>query len=286
MTNELNAAKENGKVTYMLGWGEHYERRSSGPYLGAPGLDFSALIKDYRRDRYAEANAAKEDYCGLYESEFSGWLVRKGILAPVEVIDVEVSITTSSEDAYVPLHWPECPACHDGRGEQEYDAVRRSLNRVTAFRRCTECRHEWGHIEEPNDASRPMLDDDGRDTPGACVPFAISKACGIGFADVLKVCEKHGWSETGMNQSKAVVAARELGFDLVWLGRHGVGSETPPTLKRLLGELPANRNYVVGVKDHWLALVRGQIIDNDTNSTPARKVLELYEVKPAQAVAA
>jgi hypothetical protein len=49
--------------------------------------------------------------------------------------------------------------------QNEYGECRKSLNRIETFRRCTECRHEWGHAEEANDTRKPMLDDDGRDTP-------------------------------------------------------------------------------------------------------------------------
>lgn len=277
---------ESGSTVYVLHWGEYEDKTTSGPFLGATGLDFNALVEDYRRDRYAAAEAAKEDYCSLDEGNFSRWLVAKGIFSPIETTDIHVEIRTSYDNAYVPKHWPECPECGEGRGEQEYGEVRRSLNRIMAFRRCTEYRHEWAHVEVPNNSRLPMLDDDGRDTLGGCVPFAISKACGIDFAQVLKVCEKHGWSRSGMAQSKAVIAARELGFELVWQSRSGIGTSNAPTLKRLIAELPHDRNYVVGVKDHWLALVGGLIVDNDTSSGPARKVLELYEVKNAQAFAA
>lgn len=284
-TSSIHPARGD-KTLYMLYWGESYERDSSGPYHGAAGLDFAALAESYRKERYAAAEAAKEDYCMLGEGDFTRWLVNKGIFSPVETANVEIEIRTSSENAYVPKHWPECPACGSGRGEQEYGEVKNSLNRVKTFRRCTECRHEWAHAEEANDSSRPMLDDDGRDTPGACVPFAISKACGLDFATVLKVCASHGWSDDGMQQEHAVVAARELGFDLIWQSRAGFWTSEAPTLKRLLAELPLGRNYVVGLKGHWLAIVDGQVVDNETNSGLGRKVQELYEVRVAQAAAA
>lgn len=284
-TSQIQLASE-GSSIYMLHWGEYEDKEACGPYLGVAGLDFVALAEEYRRDRYAAAEAAQEDYCSLDEGNFTAWLVAKGILAPVQTTDIVVEISTSIDNAYVPRHWPECPECGEGRGEQEYGDVRRSLNRVMSFRRCTVCRHEWDHVEVANNSQFPMLDDDGRDTTGGCVPFAISKACGLEFAQVLTVCEKHGWSHNGMDKSKAVIAARELGFELVWQSRYGIGTSNGPTLKRLIAELPHDRNYVVGVKNHWLALVGGVIVDNDTNSAPARKVLELYEVKNAQAFAA
>lgn len=277
---------QSGANLYMLRWGEDYERSSWGPYQGAPGLDFSALAETYRQDSHAAAEAAEKDYCSTDENEFVQWLLEKEILSPVETTGIEVNIDTSSDKAYLPKHWPLCPECGEGRGEKEYGEFRRSLNRIKTFRRCTECRHEWGHDEEANDSSRPMLEDDGRDMPGACVPFAIGKACGIDFATVLKVCANHGWSSSGMQQTSAIVATRELGFSLTWKSWAGVGTSTPPTMKRLLSILVPGRNYVVGVKGHWLAIVDGQIVDNDANSGLGRKVLELYEVGLVQAIAA
>lgn len=277
---------EDGKTVYMLNWGEYEDKAVSGPYLGQSGIDFATLAEEYRRARYAEAEAVQEDYCSLSESDFVVWLLAKKILSGVEATHVDIVLNTSFDNAYVPRHWPQCPECCDGRGELEYGAVRRSLNRVATFRRCTTCRHEWDHGEEANDSRYPMLEDNGRDTPGACVPFAISKACGLDFATVLKVCEKHGWNRNGMGQDKAVLAARELGYEFIWQGRCGIGSASPPTLKRLMTELPRGRNYVIGVKGHWLALVDGVLVDNDTNSGPIRRVVELYEVRKAQAIAA
>lgn len=278
--------EHDAKAIYMLYWGESYERGSSGPYRGEIGLDFVALVETYRKARYDAAQARQEDHCMLGEDDFAAWLVQSGILFPIETANVEIEISTSSENAYVPNHWPQCPECGVGRGEQEYGEVRRSLNRIKTFRRCTECRHEWGHAEEANISTLPMLDDDGRDTPGACVPFAISKACGLGFEMVMKTCVNHGWNSDGMAQTNAVVAARELGFNLTWKSWAGVGTSSAPTLKRLLAILAPGRNYIVGVKGHWLAIVNGQIVDNDNNTGLGHKVHELYEVSLVQAVAA
>jgi hypothetical protein len=271
---------------YVLHWGEYEDKETSAPLLGAAGLDFRELAEDCRRDRYAAADAAGKDFCPFHEGDFINWLVSKGILAEIQATDVWIEIKTDAENAFVPKHWPECPVCSNGRGEREYGEARKSLNRITEFRRCTECRHEWGHVEVANDESKPMLDDDGRDTPGGCVPFSISKACGVEFTTVLRVCERHGWNHGGMAQSKAIVAAHELGFDLTPQNWLGIGTAKAPTLKRLLAELPRDRNYIIGVKRHWLSVVRGEVIDNDTNSGYGRKVMELYEVTAVKAIAA
>lgn len=270
---------QTGKAIYTFQWGESYERGSSGPYLGVVGLEFSAMIGEYRRDRYAAAEAAKEDNCYLDESDFIGWLIAKGHLTPIVTTDVEIAVRTYEEDAYVPKHWPECPECSNGRGSGEYGSTRRSLNRVVAFYRCTGCCHEWGHREVANNSNEPMLEDDGRDTEGGCVPFSISKACGIDWTTTLSVCEKHGWSRNGMVPERAIVATRELGFSLERQDWRVLGTPEGPTLKRLIAALRHDRNYIVSVKGHWLALVQGRIMDNDMNSGMGRKVLELYEVR-------
>lgn len=272
---------EAGNSIYVLSWGEYDSKQNSGPLLGASDLDFAVLADEYRRDRYAAADAAGEDQCWLDEGDFTSWLIDKGTLRPIETRSVRLEPFSHS---FIPTHWPECPECRSGRGEPEFENVRKSLNRVTAYRCCTECRHSWAHVEVPNNSRFPMLEDDGRDHEGGCVPFAISKACGLAFFDVLEVCRRHGWSNRhGMATAKAVIAAGELGFALIRQNRCGVGTANAPTLKRLLAELPHDRNYIAGVKGHWLALVRGVIVDNDTNSGPGKKVMELYEVRKAGA---
>lgn len=285
MTSVSTEFTQRGKLLYMLYHGD-YERQSYGPYVGDSGLDFAVLSEVFRRESYAQAETKADDYCSLYESDFLAWLVAKGILSPIETTGIELSVSTSGNDAYVPKHWPVCPDCGTGRGDPQYGDARRSLNRIKTYKRCTECGHEWGHTEVPNNTSKPMLDDDGRDAPGACVPFAIAKACGIEFATVLEVCTRHGWSDTGMAQTNAVVAAREMGFSLTRVSLGGTKNPSTPTLKRLLPELNDGRNYIAGVKGHWLAIVDGQIMDNDTNTGLGRKVLELYEVRMVQALAA
>ncbi len=285
LTTSSTEITQSGKRLYMLYQGD-YERSSYGPYIGDAGLDFVALSEVFRSESYAQAEAKADDYCSLHESDFPAWLVAKDILSPVETTGIEISISTSGDDAYVPKHWPLCPDCCIGRGDPQYGVARTSLNRIKTYKRCTECGHEWGHTEVAIDTSKPMLDDDGRDTPGACVPFAIAKACGIEFATVLEVCVRHGWSSTGMAQSNAVVAARELGFSLTRVSLVSDKTPSAPTLKRLLPELNDGRNYVAGVNGHWLAIVDGKIMDNDTNTGLGRKVLELYEVRMVQALAA
>jgi hypothetical protein len=287
ITTPIIQLSSEGSAIYMLHWGEYEDKATYGPYLGATGLDFEALAEEYRRDRYAAAEAAQEDYCSLDEGNFTAWLVAKGILAPIQTADIVVQIGTSFDNAYVPKHWPECPECGEGRGEQEYGEVRRSLNRVMSFRRCTECRHEWDHVEVANNSRLPMLDDDGRDTAGGCVPFAIGKACGIDWATVKDVCTKYGWSTTdGMRTPhNAMLAAKELGHELV---SHDVLRKglSQPTLKQVTSQLAGGGNYIIGLRGHWLALVNGQLVDNDNNSGMTSRVIEVFEVRKVQAIAA
>ena len=268
---------------YMLRWGLRSDQDRSGPFRGAADLDFNALTEAYQRDRHAAAQSKQEDYCLVWEDDFVDWLLETGVLSRIATKDVEIKIP---ERAYTPDHWPLCPECALGRGERRSGERRFSLNRIKLFRCCTSCGHEWEHAEEPLQSGHPMLDDDGRDTPGACVPFAISKACGLDFSTVLKVCANHGWSENGMDQPDAISAARKLGFNLIWRSWAGVGTANAPTLKRLVATLPTGRNYIVGVKGHWLAVVDGHIVDNDNNTGLGHRVYQLFEVCLAQAAAA
>lgn len=271
----------------MLRWGEYEDKVVYGPYVGQTGLDFVALSQQFRREQHAEKEAAEEDYCPIHESDFVPWLLSKGILTCIETRGVDVSIHTSGDNEYVPKHWPLCPKCEEGRGEKHYGAVRQSLNRVVGYRRCTQCHHEWGHEEEPNDTSRPMVEDDGRDTRGACVPFSIAKACELNFHDVLAVCKRHGWNSAGgMYPNRALEATAEMGYRLIMVERYDGGETAKPTLKQIVARLSRNKNYIVAVKNHWLAVVGGEITDNETDSGPGRRVLEVYEVRKSQANAA
>ncbi len=278
---------QDGDTIYTLHWGDHEDKVILGPYLGKSGIDFYSLSADYRRERYSEKEAAMEDYCMLSEDDFVDWLLEKEILQVVASTDIDVCLSSSCNDAYVPKHWPECPECGHGRGRMEYGTVRKSLNRLETFRRCTDCSFEWNFVDIANNSNKPTLDDDGRDTPGGCVPFSISKACGIDFGTVLTVCKKYGWNPAnGMYSNHALVAARELGYELKWLGQFGTDSQKPPTLKQVIASLHEDRNYVIGVKNHWLAFVKGCVVDTDSAISLARRVIEIYEVRRTQAQAA
>lgn len=265
------------KQVYML-----YDRDGhfeGGPYLGEPGLDFSSLAAKFRAERYAKAEAAKEDYCAIFECDFTEWLVATGTLSPIETIRTTITLDTQGENRYVPAHWPLCPECEAGRGEETMGRVLHALNRCDWHRKCSECGHEWEHQDHPYRHDQPMLEDDGRCIASGCVPYSISQAGALPIADVLPVCAKHGWSESnGMYDSHGILAAGELGLRM--LPRQVLGIEGKPTLRKLLATLHPAKNYIVDTKEHWLAVVHGE--NRDTADTSMRaEVFAYWEVLPA-----
>lgn len=268
---------QTGQALYMLSSGG-YESSKNGPYLGNSGLDFDALATAFRKDRHAQAEASAADYVFLGEEDFLAWLLDKNILTSVKTTQVNLPRLESDDQPYCPKHWPACPACNDGRGDPCIGTTRKSLNRIEVFNRCIKCAHEWGHTDEAFDSTMPMLEDDGRDTIGGCAPFAISKACALDFKTVLDACTRHGWNpQEGIAADNAIAAARELGFVLTPSKRTDVGGSAATTLKRLLAELPRDRNFVAGTTGHWLAIVAGDVVDNDSATGLGNKVRELYE---------
>lgn len=277
MANVASVALPNGMALYMLGWGD-YERSNEGPFLGSATLDFKALAELYRNERYAEKEAAGEDECWLNETDFCTWLTEKEYLSPVTTKSVELYISSTDGKQYVPKHWPECPECRPGRGKKDYGRCRESLNRIEVFYRCSNCSTTWGHHDEPNDEKKPMLEDDGRDTEGGCVPFSISKTCGIAFSTVLEVCRRYGWDSQGMNTGEAAKAMKSLGFTLVNVPLPGTGSKRKHTLRAVVAALHPGRTYILEVKSHWLSYVRGELVDNDRPTGLSTHVHYLYEV--------
>lgn len=181
------------ETVYMLH--DEYHESTYGPYLGVPGLDFSSLSAKFRTESYAKAEAAGDDYCvigGL--DEFARWLLERGVLVSMETVSVAIDLDAGGENRYIPKHWPICPQCGTGHGEEVMSegSVRRALNRAEWHRSCTECGHAWDHHDEPYDSGKPMLEDDGRCIPNGCVPYAISQACALPIAEVMEVCRRHG----------------------------------------------------------------------------------------------
>ncbi len=258
----------------------------AGPLVGPPGLDFDALASEFRRERYAAADAAGEDYCWFSESDFVEWMKDKGLLAPLPTCPVTVEISTSREHQYVPSHWPLCPQCEAGRGEPELGEVQRVLNRAEWYRKCTRCGHAWGHAFEPHGG--PMLADDGRATLGGCVPYALSQAGALEFDTVLAACSQRGWcASDGMHVGDALIAAADLGLSTLCLDPADVArsSSGKVTLRQMLQQLDPEKAYILGTREHWLAVVRGE--NRDASGTHLRaEVIACWEVAAARTSAA
>lgn len=265
------------KVVYMLH--EEHGSLAGGPLLGEPGLNFSALAAEFRVQCFAQCEATGDDYCFVSESDFVSWLLEREILSPMESVAVTVKIDTSGENAYVPNHWPLCPECGLGRGEQDMGRVAYSLNRAEWRHKCTKCGHAWGHHDEPYYYDKPMLDDDGRCIQSGCVPYSISQAGGLPMPQVLEVCRDRGWCEgEGIPEDKGIDAARVLGLRVTAGHVQMVAGKL--TLRRLLDTLSPTKNYIVATRGHWLAVVKGE--NRDQADTSLRtEVTGYWEVQPA-----
>jgi hypothetical protein len=248
-------ALDQDQHVYLLD-GEH-GGRVGGPYLGAAGLDMRKLALDFVRESHHEHEARGEDYCAIYDSDFCEWAIKRGIFQPLEHVSATVDLHAVGMPRYVPKHWPECPSCHEGRGDDSPGAVQHDLNRWEWFRRCTECGYEWGHRVIPHNSSRPMLEDDGRYIDSVCVPYSLSQVGGLHIDAVLPVCRQHGWHERkGMDTDAAIVAARVL----------GIGLEAYPlprssgrvTLSKVVNWLPRTGSFVIELNGHWLSVVNGE----------------------------
>lgn len=263
------------KVVYMLY--EEDGRIAGGPYLGAPDLDFPALMAEFRTQRYAKCEAASEDYCFLTEDDFASWLLERGVLSPMKAAHITVNIDTSGANRYIPGHWPTCPECGAGRGDQNMGRVLHSLNRCEWYFKCTECDHTWDHHDEPYDHKNPMLEDDGRCIESGCVPYSISQVGGLPMPQVLKTCQSHGWSEdNGMPEDQGIEVAQRLGLRMIPGHMGMIGNKL--TLRRLLDTLSPRKSYIVATRGHWLAVVNG--INRDQGGTNMRtEVTGYWEVQ-------
>lgn len=262
------------RVVYQLT--DSYGGAVGGPVTGPPGLDLSASATWYRAERYAAAEAAKDDYCFVSDDDFLGWLIEKKVVQPLAHQLLPIVIESTGEHAYVPKHWPLCPECGRGRGEEEMGRVLRGLNRAEWFRKCTECGHAWGHQDLPYMSGKPMLDDDGRYTEGGCVPYTISQVGGLPIAGVLEACRERGWSEGfGMHDQAGLSVARAFGLEVMAVPLDGVRGRL--TLRRVLDRLSAEKNYIIATNCHWLPIVRGE--NRDPAETSMRsEVLNCWEV--------
>jgi len=268
------------KVIYMLRDDDGHVL--GGPYHGVPGLDIEALASGFRAMSYAKAEAAGDDFCMIGGDDLATWLIERGLLTPIETVDLTASVDTRGEHAYVPAHWPQCPSCDTGRGETWMGRVLHSLNRTDWHRKCTSCGHTWDHRDEAYDASSPMLDDDGRCIDSGCVPYAISQAGGVPFERALNVCRAHGWrADNGIDEHRGIEAAIACGLEMrEWKEQRVAGTLT---LRRLFDRLSPAGNYVVATRGHWLAVVKGE--NRDQADTHLRsEVLACWEVRRSSVI--
>lgn len=262
------------KIVYMLSGDEG---DSDGPFLGVPDIDFSLLASKFRAERYAQCEAERKDYCHISESDFVSWLLATGVLSPLKATEAYIRVDTSGENAYVPQHWPLCPQCGVGRGEEEMGRLLEALNRREWYRKCTECRHTWAHHDEPYYFDKPMLEDDGRCIAGGCVPYSLSQTTGLDIDEVLEACRERGWREgEGMDAICGIETASALGFRMV--ETHALVATGKLTLRKLLDTLSPAKSYIVATRGHWLAVVNGENRDQaDTNMRA--KVIGCWEVQ-------
>lgn len=263
------------KIVYMF-----YDTDATnigGPYLGEPGFDPSSFVAEFRADAYAKAEEKREDYCYTSDSDFIAWLLEKGIVTVIESERLTLDSRGNGEDKYVPKHWPLCPECAAGRGQEEGGDLRSALNRREWYFVCTNCSHHWGHHDEPYDSRKPMLEDDGRYVEAGCVPYAISKVCEVPFDEALMRCKEKGWSSRGgMHSGQGLAVVRELGLiPLPWDEFHTIDGK--PTIKRVLQALERGKNYIVAIKGHWLPIVQGHNLDPAESSLRA-EVEHCWEV--------
>lgn len=252
-----------------------YMINGAGPYRGKHNLDLSALADQCRRELYAKAELAQQDYCWPTESDFLGWLVEHGHLEPVECRSLTAQIDTTGSNAYMPKHWPQCPQCNEGRGSDEFDTctVKHELNRVVTRLVCPHCGNQWNHREVPWFSDKPMLEDDGRYTEGGCVPYTLSQILDRSFNEVSGLCRNHGWTEKqGMPEDAAIGLLGKLGVETTRINAMSYGHGARLTLGRFLQVADPLHRYIVSTGGHWLAVVNGQNLDQAGTSN--RKMIK------------
>jgi len=263
--------KDEEKIAYML-YGDE-DGTAYGQFFGVPRLDFTTLSVVFRTERFAKAEAAQEDFCFIDDHDFIAWLFERGILShpPVAPVSVTIRIDDQGKNRYAPKHWPSCPECETGRGQDTSGDVVRQLNRWEWHLTCIECGHIWGHRAEPYDSKKPLIEDDGRMTHNGCVPYSISRVGGLPMESVLEVCRAHGFSEEdGMTEDSGIEVMRALGLS-VEPGRLAMVAGRL-TLRRLLNVLSATESYIVATRRHWLAVVHGENCDQADTSMRAEVV--------------
>lgn len=276
MTNNQSVSAAHGESIYMLR--DEDGRVMAGPFRGKPGLDLTDFVSEFRSERYAKAEASGEDFCFIDSGDIVSWLVALGVLAPLKTVSLQAHVDTHGENSYVPSHWPVCPSCGTGRGEESMGRVLRSFNRANWHRKCTKCGHTWGDHDEPYIFKLPMLEDDGRYVASGCVPYSISQAGGIQMDRAVEVCRSFGWNEgDGIDEVEGIAAARACGLEMVSVQPQRIaGSQT---LRKVLDRLPRIGIYIVATREHWLAFANGENLD-PAETHLRTEVTGCWEVRP------
>ncbi|MHD0644212.1 hypothetical protein ACYPKM_01080 [Pseudomonas aeruginosa] len=273
MTSQAISPFPEGQVLYCLR--DSYGSPMGVPLVGQAGLDLDALYDQYRDEHYADMEAKQEDVPMLSEHSFMLWLTDTGVLSEVEAVFYTADRHRRAPKPYSPAHWPECPSCNGGRGDDLMKNHRHDFNRVEHYFKCTTCAHEWGNADQPINVDRPMLDDDGRYTEGGCTLFATGQVTGLPYAEIKRVFEEHGWtSQEGISSDKGLQAVNALGFQTIPGVIYGRVS-----LAKLRRRLLHKGKFIVGVRGHWLSIIDGKIIDN-AKTHASTSVLDYWEILP------
>lgn len=124
---------------------------------------------------------------------------------------------------------------------------------------------------KPESALDPRLD-------ATCVPYAISQVCDTPFPKVFDLCVQNGWSNgEGMTSRQGLRVISKLGYVACKIPLPG---QTVRMASVLLMTRP-DRNYIVSVRDHWLGIKCGKLVETDSTHT-IRRVEEFWEISRAQ----
>lgn len=109
-----------------------------------------------------------------------------------------------------------------------------------------------------------------------CVPYAIHVVTDVDFSIVLEKAKVMGWHPSiGMHSLAGWHLINELGFTVSPM----MLTEKRITLSKFISGLPANKTYIISVKDHWLAVKNGVVFDK-ANTSPRTIVGHFFEITP------
>ncbi|MBI6725701.1 hypothetical protein YA0089_19025 [Pseudomonas viridiflava] len=114
---------------------------------------------------------------------------------------------------------------------------------------------------------------------GDCVPYALHVAGGVSFEDACAEMAKRGWTmDRGATTIEGWVGAKNLGIHLM----HPADmSLRDMTLGQFLKACDQSATYIVVVKSHWLAVIRGKIVERP-QTHKRHKVEMCYEVSDSE----